>query len=163
MLRAFVTKFDGSEMTTLPLTNLTLTENADPQTVGLSVTITAQVTPASRNAVATGSVFFASDPRIVELRITAEQAFARHQGALLRRELRRIEDYHNTAVRNARVRRLQCDENWCFVGAKAKNVTVEKKAQGWATFGPGRPSRPTPNFACPTWEAVAVRSGRTIS
>lgn len=29
------------------------------------------------------------------------------------------------------VRRLQCDEIWCFVGAKAKNVTPEKKAEGW--------------------------------
>jgi IS1 family transposase len=26
---------------------------------------------------------------------------------------------------------LQCDEIWCFVGAKAKNVTLEQKAQGW--------------------------------
>src|SRR5580692_2421610 len=34
-------------------------------------------------------------------------------------------------VRNVSVRRLQCDEIWCFVGAKAKNVTPEQKAQGW--------------------------------
>src|SRR5882672_12011528 len=40
-------------------------------------------------------------------------------------------DYHNRAVRNVRVRRLQADEIWCFVGAKAKNVTPEKKAEGW--------------------------------
>jgi IS1 family transposase len=40
-------------------------------------------------------------------------------------------DYHNRAVRNLRVRRLQCDEIWCFVGAKAKNVSVEKKHEGW--------------------------------
>lgn len=39
--------------------------------------------------------------------------------------------YHNAYVRNLRVRRLQCDEIWCFVGAKAKNVTPEKKAEGW--------------------------------
>ena len=39
--------------------------------------------------------------------------------------------YHNGAVRNLRVRRLQCDEIWEFVGAKAKNVTPEKKAAGW--------------------------------
>ena len=32
-------------------------------------------------------------------------------------------DYHDTAVRNVRVRRLQCDEIWQFVGAKKKNVT----------------------------------------
>lgn len=41
------------------------------------------------------------------------------------------ERFHDEHVRNVRVRRLQCDEIWCFVGAKAKNVTPEKKAQGW--------------------------------
>jgi IS1 family transposase len=41
------------------------------------------------------------------------------------------EQFHNDHVRNVRVRRLQCDEIWCFVGAKAKNVTLEQKAQGW--------------------------------
>lgn len=40
-------------------------------------------------------------------------------------------DYHDQRVRNVRVRRLQCDEIWAFVGAKAKNVTPEKKAEGW--------------------------------
>src|SRR5271165_3346835 len=40
-------------------------------------------------------------------------------------------DYHNRYVRNLRVRRLQCDEIWNFVGAKAKNVSAEKKAEGW--------------------------------
>jgi hypothetical protein len=39
--------------------------------------------------------------------------------------------YHNTAVRNVRVCRLQCDEVWEFVGAKAKNVSPKKKAAGW--------------------------------
>ena len=39
--------------------------------------------------------------------------------------------YHNENVRNVRVRRLQCDEIWCFVGAKAKNVIPERKAEGW--------------------------------
>ena len=34
--------------------------------------------------------------------------------------------YHNKAVRNVRVRRLQCDEIWNFAGAKA-----EKKAERW--------------------------------
>jgi IS1 family transposase len=29
------------------------------------------------------------------------------------------------------VRRLQCDEIWSFIGAKAKNVTAEKKLEGW--------------------------------
>lgn len=39
--------------------------------------------------------------------------------------------YHDTHVRNVRVRRLQCDEIWAYVGAKAKNVTAEKKEVGW--------------------------------
>ena len=39
--------------------------------------------------------------------------------------------YHDTHVRNLRVRRLQADEIWCFVGAKAKNASPEKKAEGW--------------------------------
>jgi IS1 family transposase len=38
---------------------------------------------------------------------------------------------HNRYVRNLKVRRLQCDEIWNFVGAKAKNATPEKKAEGW--------------------------------
>ena len=41
------------------------------------------------------------------------------------------EQIHDDHVSNVRVRRLQCDEIWCFVGAKAKNVTPEKKAEGW--------------------------------
>jgi IS1 family transposase len=39
--------------------------------------------------------------------------------------------YHNRVVRNLKVRRLQCDEIWSFVGAKAKNVSAEKKQEGW--------------------------------
>ncbi len=39
--------------------------------------------------------------------------------------------YHHRYVRGLRVRRLQCDEIWAFVGAKAKNVSVEKKQEGW--------------------------------
>ena len=39
--------------------------------------------------------------------------------------------YHDRYVRNVRVRRLQCDEIWAHVGAKAKNVSVEKKEIGW--------------------------------
>ena len=39
--------------------------------------------------------------------------------------------YHHEHVRNVRVRRLQCDEIWCFVGAKKKNVTPEQEANGW--------------------------------
>lgn len=40
-------------------------------------------------------------------------------------------EYHDNNVRNVRVRRLQCDEIWCFVGAKAKNATPEQKQAGW--------------------------------
>ncbi len=39
--------------------------------------------------------------------------------------------YHHAHVRNVKVRRLQADEIWSFVGSKAKNTSVEKKAQGW--------------------------------
>jgi IS1 family transposase len=39
--------------------------------------------------------------------------------------------HHDAAVRNVRVRRLQCDEIWAYVGAKAKNVSAEKKEIGW--------------------------------
>ena len=39
--------------------------------------------------------------------------------------------YHHRHVRNVRVRRLQCDEIWAFVGAKKKNVTPEQEQQGW--------------------------------
>jgi IS1 family transposase len=41
------------------------------------------------------------------------------------------ERFHDERVRNVRVRRLQADEIWCFVGAKAKNVSAEKKLEGW--------------------------------
>jgi len=40
-------------------------------------------------------------------------------------------NFHDQHVRNLRVRRLQCDEIWCFVGCKKKNATVEQKAEGW--------------------------------
>ncbi len=39
--------------------------------------------------------------------------------------------YHNRTIRNLRVRRLQCDEIWAYIGAKKKNATPEKKAEGW--------------------------------
>lgn len=39
--------------------------------------------------------------------------------------------FHRNNVRNVRVRRLQCDEIWSFVGAKNKNTSPEKKQQGW--------------------------------
>jgi IS1 family transposase len=39
--------------------------------------------------------------------------------------------YHHWNVRGLRVRNLQCDEIWSFVGAKRKNVSPEKQEQGW--------------------------------
>jgi IS1 family transposase len=39
--------------------------------------------------------------------------------------------YHDKHVRNLRVRRLQCDEIWAFIGCKKKHATVEQKYQGW--------------------------------
>jgi IS1 family transposase len=39
--------------------------------------------------------------------------------------------YHDAHVRNLRVRHLQCDEIWSFVGAKMKNTSAEKIEQGW--------------------------------
>ncbi len=40
-------------------------------------------------------------------------------------------EYHHKHIRSVRVRRLQCDEIWAFVGAKQKHVRPEKRAQGW--------------------------------
>lgn len=39
--------------------------------------------------------------------------------------------YHDAHVRGLKVRRLQCDEIWAYVGAKARNVSAEKKEIGW--------------------------------
>ncbi len=39
--------------------------------------------------------------------------------------------FHDRYVRNLRVRRLQCDEIWSFIGAKHKNASPEKEAEGW--------------------------------
>jgi IS1 family transposase len=41
------------------------------------------------------------------------------------------EKIHDDRVKNVRVRRLEADEIWNFCGAKAKNVTLAQKAQGW--------------------------------
>ena len=37
--------------------------------------------------------------------------------------------YHDANVRNLTSRRIQCDEIWSFVGAKAKNVPEEKRGE----------------------------------
>src|ERR1700722_14618892 len=39
--------------------------------------------------------------------------------------------FHDKHVRNVPTRRLQCDEIWAYIGAKAKNVSAEKKEVGW--------------------------------
>ena len=36
--------------------------------------------------------------------------------------------YHHSTVRDVRSKRIQCDEIWCFVGAKARNATPLQKA-----------------------------------
>jgi hypothetical protein len=38
-------------------------------------------------------------------------------------------EYHDAHVRDLKSQRIQCDEIWCFVGAKAKNVPEEKKGE----------------------------------
>ena len=55
--------------------------------------------------------------------------------------------FHDKHVRNLRVRRLQCDEIWSFVGCKKKNATPEQKAEGWVMFGRGSPLTPIPNWS----------------
>ena len=46
--------------------------------------------------------------------------------------------YHDRNVRNLTVRRLQCDEIWAYIGAKAKNVSAEKKEIGWGDVWNGQ-------------------------
>src|SRR5256885_9123750 len=48
--------------------------------------------------------------------------------------------FHNEYVRNIRAQRIQCDEIWQFVGAKQKNASPEKRAEGWGD--------------CWTWTAI---------
>jgi hypothetical protein len=52
-------------------------------------------------------------------------------------------EYHHQNVLGLHVHCRQCDEIWAFVGAKAKNVSAEKKAEDGATLGPGRRLMPT--------------------
>src|SRR5687768_14747503 len=57
--------------------------------------------------------------------------------------------FHDENVRGLKSQRVQCDEIWCFVGAKAKNVTPEQKAQGWGD--------------CWTWTALDADSKLLVS
>src|SRR5271167_3184 len=66
------------------------------------------------------------------------RATSRMTGAAKNTVIKLLEDigsacaeYHNRYVRNLRVRRLQCDEIWSFVGSKAKNTRPGKKDEGW--------------------------------
>jgi IS1 family transposase len=40
-------------------------------------------------------------------------------------------EFQDRVFRNLSCKRIQCDEIWAFVGAKEKNASREKKAQGW--------------------------------
>src|SRR5437899_6973965 len=39
--------------------------------------------------------------------------------------------FHDDYMRDIHAKRIQCDEIWQFCGAKAKNASPEKKAEGW--------------------------------
>ncbi len=41
------------------------------------------------------------------------------------------EKFHDKHVRHLKVRRLQCDEIWAFIGAKDKNTSIDRKIEGW--------------------------------
>jgi IS1 family transposase len=58
-------------------------------------------------------------------------------------------DLHDAKVRDVDAARIQCDEIWQFVGAKAKNVTDEQKSVGWGD--------------CWTWTAIDADSKLIIS
>jgi hypothetical protein len=69
---------------------------------------------------------------------TSINAIVRMTGVAKHTILKLLEDlgcacaaYHHRHVRGLRSRRIQCDEIWQFVGAKAKNATPEQKAAGW--------------------------------
>ena len=57
--------------------------------------------------------------------------------------------YHDKHVRNLRVRRVQADEIWAFVGAKMKNTSEEKVRLGWGDIW--------------TWTAIDADSKLIIS
>lgn len=66
------------------------------------------------------------------------RATARMTGASVNTVMKFVADvgrvcsiYQDKTFRNLQCKRLQCDEIWSFVGAKKKNASDEKKAQGW--------------------------------
>ena len=58
-------------------------------------------------------------------------------------------DLHNEKIRDVDAKRVECDEIWQFIGAKAKNATDEQKAAGWGD--------------CWTWTAIDADSKLIIS
>ncbi len=58
-------------------------------------------------------------------------------------------DLHDERVRDVDAQRVQCDEIWQFIGAKAKNVSDEKKVGGWGD--------------CWTWTAIDADTKLIIS
>ncbi len=57
--------------------------------------------------------------------------------------------FHDETVRGVKSRRVQADETWSFVGAKAKRATPEQKAAGWGD--------------CWTWTAIDADSKLLVS
>ena len=40
-------------------------------------------------------------------------------------------EYQDSAMRNLKCKRVECDEIWSFCGSKEKNTKPEMKAAGW--------------------------------
>ena len=57
--------------------------------------------------------------------------------------------FHDENLRGLNSKRVQCDEIWAFVGAKAKRATPEQKAAGWGD--------------CWTWTAIDADSKMLVS
>ncbi len=87
---------------------------------------------------------------------TSINATCRMTGVAKHTVLKLLEDmgcacaaYHNTNVRNLRVRRVQCDEIWAFVYGKDKNLTLEQVKAGAGSVW--------------TWTAIDAESKLIIS
>lgn len=71
-------------------------------------------------------------------------------------------DYQDGAFRNLNCTRIECDEIWSFVGAKAKNATQEQKeALSGATSGRGLRLMPTRNLFLAGWSGRETRMQHT--
>jgi hypothetical protein len=68
--------------------------------------------------------------RIQDARVTRVHSLA-YVGASLVELGAACSKYQDEKIRGIRSKRIQADEIWSFVGAKAKNTSEEKKAQGW--------------------------------